>query len=269
MEGVSGVVHGQQVDPNGCDYAFGLAMFKADLLACIEGLLEGGADHVVIYDEHYYGRNIDPAWLPKGVSVICGKPPYRADWAGGLDRNCAGVIMLGFHAKEGTPDALLAHTYEPDIKGLILNGQSVGEIGMEAAIAGDWNVPLLMLTADSEGVAECNAMGLGTLGVSVKQSMGTNAAEVYALSHSTQLIREAAIKAASGKVDARPFCVGKQVELEVHLYDNAYSQAVQELVPNDMKSETIVHLKGSSATAVWADYWQIKLRAQQRAEALK
>ena len=224
---------------------------------------------MVIYDEHYYGRNVDPSWLPKGVSVICGKPPYRANWAGGLDRDCAGMIMLGFHSKEGTSNALLAHTYEPDIKDLILNGKSVGEIGMEAAIAGDWDVPLLMLTADSEGIAECDAMGLGTLGVSVKQSMGTNAAEVYALDHSTQLIREAAIKAASGKVDARPFCVGKQVELEVHLYDNIYCQAVRELEGERMLSGNILRLEGCSATAVWADYWQIKLRAQQRAEALK
>lgn len=269
MEGISGVVHGQQVDPRGCDYAFGLQMFKADLLACLEGLLDGGADQVVIYDEHFDGRNVDPSWLSPSVRVICGKPPYRADWAGGLDRDCAGMIMLGFHSKQGTSDALLAHTYEPDIKDLILNGQSVGEIGMEAAIAGDWDVPLLMLTADSQGVAEVDAMNLGTLGVCVKQSLGSHAAEVYALSHSTQLIREAAKRAASGQVEAQPFCVGKEVNLEIHLHDNAYCKAVQQLYPKRMKADTVVQLEGSSATAVWADYWQVKLRAQQRVESVK
>jgi hypothetical protein len=83
------------------------------------------------------------------------------------------------------------------------------------------------------------------------------------------LIREAAINAASGKVNARPFCVGKQVELQVHLYDNPYCQAVRELESERMLSGNILRLEGRSATAVWADYWQIKLSAQQRAEALK
>ena len=41
---------------------------------------------VVIYDEHYWGRNIDVGRLPDGTEAICGKPPYRADWAGGRGR---------------------------------------------------------------------------------------------------------------------------------------------------------------------------------------
>ena len=90
IEGVSGVVSYEQAEPGKPEYDFGLRMFKSDLCACIDGLLEGGADEVVIYDEHYDGRNIDPTWLPERVSFISGKPPYRADWAGGLDASYAG-----------------------------------------------------------------------------------------------------------------------------------------------------------------------------------
>jgi D-amino peptidase len=58
-------------------------MFMSDLLALIEGLNQGGADEIIVYDEHYYGRNIDMDALPENVTAICGKPPYKADWAGG------------------------------------------------------------------------------------------------------------------------------------------------------------------------------------------
>lgn len=269
MEGLSGVVHGQQVDPQGCDYAFGLQMLQADLGACLEGLLAGGADEVVIYDEHFDGRNIHPAWLPPNVSVICGKPPYRADWAGGLDASFAGMIMVGFHAKAGTPDALLAHTYEPDIADLVLNGRSVGEIGMETAVAGDWNVPLLMLTADSDGVAEARATAAGVLGVSVKQSLGALAGAIYPLPHSTALIRQAAERVARGLVQVAPLRLAAPVQLDVHLRDTAYTQAVRELFPRQMQGPRVLRLQGPTATAVWADYWQMKLQAQQHSRAAK
>lgn len=103
MEGASGVVSYEQAEPGKHEYPFGLRMFKSDLLACVSGLLAGGADEIVIYDEHYYGRNIDPEWLPDKVLFIAGKPPYRVDWAGGLDASFSGVILLGFHSKAAVP----------------------------------------------------------------------------------------------------------------------------------------------------------------------
>ncbi|MCK5801201.1 MAG: M55 family metallopeptidase [Lentisphaeria bacterium] len=152
IEGVSGVVSYEQAEPGRPEYAVGHRLFMADLLALIEGLSEGGTEEIVIYDEHYYGRNVDLTAIPEHVSVICGKPPYREDWAGGLDESFDGVVLLGFHSKFGTPDGLLHHSYELDIRDLRLNGVSVGEIGMEAAIAGDVGVPVLLVTGDSAGV---------------------------------------------------------------------------------------------------------------------
>ena len=154
IEGVSGVVSYEQAEPGKREYAFGHEMFMSDLIALLQGLNAGGADEVVIYDEHYYGRNIDMGELVCNVSAICGKPPYRPDWAGGLDASFAGVVLLGFHSKFGTPGGLLHHTYELDIRDLRINGVSVGEIGMEAAIAGDYGVPVVLVTGDSAGVAE-------------------------------------------------------------------------------------------------------------------
>ena len=65
MEGVSGVVSYLQVEPGQPDYAFGRSMFHSDLMACLEGLLAGGAGEIVIYDEHYFGRaasQAGPSW---------------------------------------------------------------------------------------------------------------------------------------------------------------------------------------------------------------
>src|SRR4051812_29902750 len=153
MEGVSGVVNLAQVTPNAPEYAQAREWFMAELLGLIEGLREGGATDVSVYDEHWFGRNIDLARIPSGVRVFVGKPPYRADWAGGLDGSHAGMILHGLHSMDGTGETL-AHTYEPDFRAITLNGVSVGEVGMEAAVAGDWDVPLVLVIADSAGAAE-------------------------------------------------------------------------------------------------------------------
>jgi len=85
IEGVSGVVSYEQAEPGNPEFEFGKRMFMSDLLALIDGLNQGGADEIWGYDEHYYGRNIDIDRLPKNVTSICGKPPYRLNWAGKLD----------------------------------------------------------------------------------------------------------------------------------------------------------------------------------------
>lgn len=265
IEGVSGVVSFDQAEPGKPEYAFGREMFMADLLALVEGLKAGGADEVVIYDEHYYGRNVDLARLPDCARAICGKPAYRPDWAGGLDESFDGLILLGFHSKAHTPGGLLAHTYELDIRDLLLNGVSVGEIGMEAAIAGDFRVPTLMVTADSAGAAEAQALLPGVVAVVVKEAITQSAAVCYPLSVTTAKIRSAAAGIVKNPRRVGPYNVGDEVTLEIQLNVGAYLDAVREAFSNEMTGDDTLVVRGRSATEVWAHYWERKLRCQARA----
>lgn len=264
IEGVSGVVSYEQAEPGKSEYEFGLRMFRSDLCACLDGLLAGGAGEVVIYDEHYYGRNIDPEWLPDKVSFIAGKPPYRADWAGGLDASFAGVILVGFHSKYGTPDGLLHHSYELDIRDLRLNGVSVGEIGMETAIAGDFGVPLLLVTADSAGCAEAQTLVAGVRTVAVKQSLGATGGHCLPVRVTAATIRQAAESvAAAGSCDSKPWNLGHDVTLEVSFNPGPYADVLRRLNSNALTCDGDLLLSGKTVTAVWADYWQKKLEAQE------
>ena len=260
IEGVSGVVSYEQAEPGKAEYAFGQRMFMADLLALLQGLKAGGAQSVVIYDEHCAGRNIDLGALPPFASAICGKPPYRRDWSGGLDDTFEGVILLGFHSKFGTPGGLLHHSYELDIRELRLNGTSVGEIGMEAAVAGDHGVAVLMVTGDSAGVAEAEALLPGTVGVVVKESLGLRAGLCYPLSVTTARIREAAKKIAQNKPAVKPYTVARKVKLEIEFNDGPYLEAARRLCGDALTDDRTLELRGSTATEVWADYWTKKLQ---------
>lgn len=266
VEGASGVVSYEQVVPGKPEYGFGLSMFKSDLCACIEGLRNGGAGEIVVYDEHYYGRNIDPGWLPEDVSVIAGKPPYRADWAGGLDGTFAGVIMLGLHSKYGTPGGLLHHSYELDIRDLNLNGVSVGEIGMEAAVAGDCGVPVILVTGDSAGCKEAEDLIPGVRTVAVKESLGETGARCFPLSETVEAIRKAAEKAVIDPPSVQPYSCAPDVTLIVRFNPGQYADTVRRTYAEDLNESGDLVLRGASASGVWADYWLKKLEVQKHAE---
>ncbi len=262
IEGATGVVSYEQAEPGKAEYEFGRRMFMSDLVALVEGLHAGGAEEVWVYDEHYYGRNIDLAQLDACARVICGKPPYRMDWAGGLDASFLGMALLGFHSKADTPGGLLPHTYELDIKDLRLNEVSVGEIGMEAAIAGDYNVQTQLVVGDSAGVAEAEALIPGVASVVVKQSIGETGAVCYPSSATAKQIHRMATELVQNPPRVSPFRLGDKVELAVALREGPYLNSCRELFsPSFSGGDTIV-IKGRSATDVWSQYWSMKLQAQ-------
>jgi D-amino peptidase len=262
IEGVTGVTSYEQAEPGKPDYAYGRAMFLSDLHACLRGLRAGGAEEIVIYDEHYYGRNIRMDEIGPDTRVICGKPPYRADWPGGLDRTFAGVILLGFHAKAGTKGGLLPHSYELDIRDLRLNGISVGEIGMEAAVAGDCDVPVQLVVADSAGATEARGLLPAVSTVVTKESLGDTGATCLSAESTAKTIEMVAQEIATTPPPVQPYRTGAYVWLEVVLNDGPYLNALRPLAGSRLRGERTVVFGGPNATAVWSAYWQLKLKVQ-------
>ncbi|RMG91334.1 MAG: hypothetical protein D6706_18340, partial [Chloroflexi bacterium] len=200
--------------------------------------------------------------LPDYVTAIRGKPAYRPDWPGGLDGSFAGMILLGLHAKAASTGALMPHTYEHDIVDLRLNDISLGEIGLEAAIAADWGVPTVLVIADSAGAAEAEKFLPGVQTVSVKESLSESWATCLPLTVTAQRIREAATTIAKSLPPAELFLVSSPARLEVELRSGPFLETLARMFPMNMRDACTVAVEGENATTVWARYWQMKLEAQ-------
>lgn len=227
IEGVSGVVSYDQADPGKPEYSIGKKYFMSDLLAVVNGLIDGGADEIHIYDEHCEGRNIELEKLPQTdkVVVYAGKPPYTAVDIGGLDGSFTGLILVGFHSKRGSKDCLLQHSYEPDIKNIVIDGKSVGEIGMESMLASDMGVPLVMITADSEGIYESKEFGGENCRyVCVKQSLSEFGGICYPLSYTAKLIYDNAKIVAGADYKKRKVNRAPRRNLEVEFFDTPFAK---------------------------------------------
>lgn len=177
MEGISGVVHWDHVSLSHPEYSRFRRIMTEDVNAAIRGAIEGGAEEVVISDGHAYGRNILIEELDPRARLNSGTPSPLS-MVQGVDQGVNGVIYVGYHARIGTQNAILEHTWSDErVANVWINGELFGEIGLNAAVSGHFGVPVIMISGDQAACAEAAAL-LGTIEtVVVKVASGRMAAE--------------------------------------------------------------------------------------------
>ena len=253
IEGVTGVTAYKQAEGS----EFGKQMLMNDLLACIKGILSTGEHKIIIYDEHTDGRNVDITQLPEGVSVIMGKPEYRSDW-GGIDSSYDAMMMVGFHARSGVEGALLPHSYSRKNLDIRINGTVVGEIGMEAAIAGDFGVSLWLVTGDSAGMAEAEQIIKGVKTVSVKEAMGEFEALCYDPKVTARNIFDAAKDVMINNPMVSPLKFTSPVTIEIDLANSDYTDKLKKFYPELFTTDNTVKLIDRTVTEAWSKYLVIQ-----------
>jgi len=198
MEGVSGVVQVTDVgvEPDS-DYEMFRRVLTEEVNAAVEGALQAGATDVLV-EEHHGARgfrNILLDRLHPRARLIRGWPRPRGGVTG-LDGSMAAALFIGYHAREGTPNAVLAHTFLANvIADFTINGRSVGEGEFNALVAGSYGVPVVLVTGD-DVVVEQMRLFLGNVeGVEVKHALSNNAAIVLPPEVTTARIRAAAERA--------------------------------------------------------------------------
>jgi D-amino peptidase len=221
MEGVTGVVCWDHVTSTHAEYGRFRRLMTGDVNAAIRAAYDAGADEVVVADGHGSGRNLLIEELDPRVRLNCGSPsPFSM--VEGIGPEMAGVVYIGYHARSGTPDAILDHTWISAVTSVQLNGLEVGEIGLNAAVCGHFNVPVIALSGCRAACAEIEAL-LGSMveTAPVKTAQGRMAAECLTPEASVALIGQAVGRAVSrlrrGEAP-RPWTVSPPVEVTVEFH---------------------------------------------------
>ena len=253
-EGITGVVdHERQVKPGCPGYEEMRKLLMSDLNSAIEGALEGGARKVVVYDMHYYGLNVILSEVPPEAEVVMGKPPKIAPPAG-LDESFDALIMIGFHSMAQTKEGLLPHTYTLDMKALRLNGILMGEIGLEASIAGTRNVPLVMISGDSAAMKEAGDLVGDFEQACVKYAAGEHGALCLPPSKTSKLIREKAKAALKRINDFKPYKVNPPYTIEIEFYDESSARKASAIEGVTRKDISKVEMKGDDLALLWESF---------------
>ncbi|MCK4798107.1 MAG: M55 family metallopeptidase [Spirochaetes bacterium] len=149
MEGITGVVNWEDVRRDGKDYGYFREVMTKETNAAIEGAIEAGAKEIIVRDSHGSARNLLPEMLNKNSKLI-------RDWSGGfmsmmegINETFDAVVFVGYHAKAGTPNAILEHTMSSkNIIDVAINNVSMPEAGLNALIAGHYDVPVVFVAGE-------------------------------------------------------------------------------------------------------------------------
>jgi len=194
MEGISGVTSWDHVDPAKLEYARFRRLMTKDVNAAIQGACEGGAHEVFVTDGHNMGANILIEDLDERAVLNCGMRPDLC-MVGGVEGGMDAAMLIGYHARAGTQEAILCHTYTLDVANLILNGKPIGEIGLAAALCAHYDTPVIMVSGDQAACREAEDLIPGIDTAVVKTSSGQFAAECLPPQASRERIRAAARRA--------------------------------------------------------------------------
>lgn len=215
MEGCSGISNSEYI--NGSKAALGASFMAQDINACIAGCFEAGAKEVIVRDGHGCGVNIDPSQIDPRATLIQGATPgvRFPDIEG-----AAGLILLGYHAMAGTEAALLEHSYSSkSIQNMWLNDRKIGEIGVDAAIAAEHKVPVIMVSGDDKACKEAVLWIKNVRACQVKTSFGTQGTRLIIPSAAHELIRTMTADAVKGRRRVKPIKVDYPATLRYEMVE--------------------------------------------------
>jgi D-amino peptidase len=251
MEGICGVVASEQTSPGNPEYAAAKKWMAEDANAAVEGALRAGASEVVVNDSHGSMRNIDPGDLHPKAILISGSPKPQSMMQG-IDDSYNAVLFVGYHAGAGTQDGVLDHTISGSVvQSVKVNGMELPELGLNAAIAGAYNVPVVFVSGD---VAVCRQaktiLGSEVVTAPVKDGIGRYAARLVPFAEARRGIRDRVTDALRKLGQVKPFKIAAPCRFELQFYISAqadmamYFPSVQRVNARTVAFQAEDYLKG-------------------------
>ena len=250
MEGIAGVVTSEQLNPAGFEYQRFREFMTAEAVATVNAAKEAGATEILVSDSHGNGENLLIEKFPQDVRIVRAWP-RKLGMMAGMDSTFDAVIFIGYHASTNNPEGVRAHTFSSaTLSRVAINGKVMTEGSWNAAIAGHFGVPVILISGDDAAVAEVRSQ-IGEIdGAVVKNNLGFHSANTLTPQAAQQLIANK-VKAALGRLrDFKKFTVSYPVELDISF-------------KNYQPAEVLAYLRGVERL----DSHSIRFRAKDMMEA--
>lgn len=229
MEGISGVVSMQQTEPGNSEYERARRMMTKEVNAVIEAAFDNGAKEVVVNDSHNNMDNILIEELDSRASLISGdhKPLSMME---GIDQSFDAVFFVGYHARAGSSESIIDHTYTFRVLEAKVNGKPLSEAGLNGRVAGYYHVPVAFISGDQNAIRCAKEELFEPVGVAVKKSVGRTAAIIHPFTQVAPKLKEGVAEAMKKIPKLKPTVEKEPVELEV-TFTISDMAAMTELIP--------------------------------------
>ncbi|UCE41101.1 MAG: M55 family metallopeptidase [Candidatus Aminicenantes bacterium] len=231
MEGIAGVVNGEQTSASGGDYGIARRWMTQEVNAAIRGALEAGATEIVVNDSHGSMRNVIISELDSAASLITGSPKPLS-MMHGIDETFDAIFLIGYHARAGSEDGVLDHTYSGgSVYSIKVNGKELGESEQNALIAGCYDVPIVLVTGDKTVCGQVKkSLGEEVETAVVKEGIGRYAAKSLTPTNACTLIQKKAKIALENRNKVKPLKLQSPYRFELTYMRSSMAEA-GELIP--------------------------------------
>ena len=215
MEGIAGVVTGEQLGPTGFEYGRFREFMTKEAMAAVEAAKAAGATEIVVGDSHGNGQNLLIEQFPGDVRIIRSWP-RRLGMAAGIDETVDAAMFIGYHSGTNNMAGVRAHTFSSaNLTRVALNGTNVTEGSWNAAIAGHFNVPVVMISGDDAAIAEVRKAIGNIEAAEVKRSLGFHSANTITPQAAYSLIGQRVKAALERRAEFKPYKVQTPVTVDV------------------------------------------------------
>ena len=223
LEGTAGVVDfRQQTYSDARYYEQAKRLATLEVNALVEGVLDGGAKEIWFLDGHGPG-GIDYELIHPEAQMLIGRP-IPAPW--GLDSSFDAFLLYGHHSMDNTERGVLCQSWSSRaIANCWLNGDLIGEIGFNAALAGAFGIPTVFISGDDTAVAEAQGYVPNIVSVTTKKGISRTSALSLAPAKARTLLQVGG-KEAMGKTQGlAPFTIDPPYEFVTEMRDEKSVEA--------------------------------------------
>lgn len=215
MEGVAGVVTGDQIGPSGFEYGRFREFMTREAMAAVTAAKEAGATEIVVADSHGNGENLLIEQFPPDVRIVRSWP-RRLQMMAGIDETFDAAVFIGYHSSTTNAAGVRAHTFSSaTLTRVALNGVEMTEGAWNAAIAGHFGVPVVMISGDDAAVAEVRKVIGPIEGAETKKSLGFHSALTLTPQAALELIGPRVKAGLARRAELKPYRPQGPVTVEV------------------------------------------------------
>ena len=260
MEGVAGITTWEQVDGGTTMFLEARVLYTEEMNAAVRGSIAAGATEVVVMDCHGAGSGWSfNSLVPDQLDPRC-EFVVQSEWTDYtefLEQGCDAALMVGQHARAGTADGGLNHTVSSTHwRSVKFNGVEVGEVGINAALCGTWNCPVLLVTGDAAVCRESTELlGDGLTTAVVKQSLGRYSARHKSPLVARDLIEDAARQALSDLTAVKPYDPGHPCEITVELASSDHSEQYRHRPEVEIRDSRLLVSRADDWWSAWTGFF--------------
>jgi D-amino peptidase len=215
IEGIAGIVTADELGPQGFEYQRAREFMTGEVLAAVEGARDAGATRIVVSDSHGNGLNLLIERFPEDVEIVRSWP-RPLQMMEGIDASFDAALFIGYHTAATNPAGVRAHTFSSaHLSAVLLNGTAASEAYVNAAIAGHFGVPVVLVSGDDVVVRETQGFLPGITGVTVKRALGFHSAQTLTPAAARERIRAGVRSALERRAGISPFVLEAPVTVDV------------------------------------------------------